>query len=80
MQEYNLLSFLDRKAALLMRIDEHRALELLVAHYDAVPPSAVMPGLLEALQAAESAGDESAREVWRLRIHKYLHNIFVVSV
>ena len=43
-QEHGLLSFLGGKAALLLAIDEGRALDLLVAHLDSVPPSDVVPG------------------------------------
>ncbi|GBF95415.1 hypothetical protein Rsub_08377 [Raphidocelis subcapitata] len=77
--EHGLLSFLGGKAALLLAIDEGRALELLVAHLDDVPPGEVVPGLLEALQACEAEGDDAGRELWRRRLFDYLHRAFHVD-
>ncbi|KIY92214.1 Vacuolar protein sorting-associated like protein 41 [Monoraphidium neglectum] len=44
LQEHGLLSFLGGKAALLLAIDEARALDLLVSHLDSVAPADVVPG------------------------------------
>jgi hypothetical protein len=38
LQEHGLLMYLDRNAYLLMAIDEKRALDLLAAHLDTLPP------------------------------------------
>eukprot|EP00775_Hariotina_reticulata_P006761 gene6761-6978_t len=78
-QEHGLLAYLDQKAYLLMAIDEERALELLAAHLDTLPPVAVVPGLLDALSAAEAQGDEALRETWRRRLFNYLHKVFQVT-
>lgn len=59
-----------------MAIDERRALELLTAHLDTLPPAAVVPGLLGAMAAAEGSQDEAGREVWRHRLFSYLDRVF----
>lgn len=50
-QEHGLLSFLGGKAALLLAIDESRALDLLVSHLDSVAPADVVPGWVRATLA-----------------------------
>jgi hypothetical protein len=73
-----LLAQLDHKAALLMAIDEGRALNLLVTHHDICPPGALVPGLIMAMEEAEREGDQGGKEVWRRRLHTYLHRLFLV--
>jgi hypothetical protein len=67
---------LDHKAALLLAIDEGRGLQLLVGQYEVLPPGVVVPGLLDAMEAAEG---EAAQEAWRHRLYLYLHRVFLVG-
>ncbi|WIA39313.1 hypothetical protein OEZ86_005428 [Tetradesmus obliquus] len=78
-QEHSLLSYLDEKAYLLMAIDEGKALELLGAHLDTLPPAAVVPGLLDAMAVAEGDGDAERHETWRRRLFNYLDKVFTVE-
>jgi hypothetical protein len=41
---------------------------------------AVVPGLLDAMSACESKGDEADREVWRHRLFNYLDKAFGVRL
>lgn len=51
-EQHSLLHNLNtnNRAVLLLAADQARATELLVAHYEAVPPSSVVPGVLEAME------------------------------
>lgn len=44
-EDHGLWAGLKRKAGALLRIDAERALALMVAHYDALPPAAAVPCL-----------------------------------
>ncbi|BDA42740.1 Vacuolar protein sorting-associated protein 41 homolog [Coccomyxa sp. Obi] len=62
--------------AALVRIDEVRAIRLLVDHHEEVTAATIVPALQAAEQEARSTGNEEEAGLWRKRIFYYLDWLF----
>jgi hypothetical protein len=75
--KFHLYDAAARDTARLMNVNEDQAVDLLVTNYEAVSSAVVGRELLRMQRLAEEQQGEGEAQVWRRRMFKYLHALFV---
>lgn len=76
-RKFHLYDVAARNAARLMNVDEGAAIDLFVENHEVVAVGAVAADLRRLEGAAREGGGEEDVTVWRRRLFKYLHALFV---